>query len=388
MKGEKILLCASLAVFTISNSACAYYNVINLGTLGGNYYSGACSVNNNGRIVGNADRDDSGVSYACFFDSAGDANNNIDLGTLSGVYSSACSINDKGQIVGRSNISSGFFDERACLFDPTGGGANKDLGTLGGNTSRALSINKDGWIVGSADNGSGYWRACLFDSTGDANKNIDLGTLGSSLSKAYSINDLGQIVGYAEGYAANPTHGRACLFDPKGNQLNIDLGTLGGDNSEAMSINNYGLIVGSADRGGLGGRHACLFDLSGDANNIDLGSLGDEDDLNYSIAYSINDSNQIVGYVEESPENWRACLFDPTGNGNNIDLNTLIDPSSGWILQVAYDINNDGWIVGQGAYNGQCRAFLLVIPEPGTIVLLAFGGLAVLSRNKNEMKKK
>ena len=32
------------------------------------------------------------------------------------------------------------------------------------------------------------------------------------------------------------------------------------------------------------------------------------------------------------------------------DLNTLIDPSSGWMLEEATGINDNGWIVGYG-YN-------------------------------------
>ena len=56
------------------------------------------------------------------------------------------------------------------------------------------------------------------------------------------------------------------------------------------------------------------------------------------------------------------------------DLNTLIDPSSGWMLEEATGINDNGWIVGYG-YNsatGRYDAVLLTpIPEPSAFALLA-----------------
>jgi probable HAF family extracellular repeat protein len=63
-----------------------------------------------------------------------------------------------------------------------------------------------------------------------------------------------------------------------------------------------------------------------------------------------------------------------------IDLNTLIDPASGWTLQYASAINDVGQIVGYGLNpSGQQDAFLLdPVPEPGTMPLLALGGLSLL----------
>ena len=42
-----------------------------------------------------------------------------------------------------------------------------------------------------------------------------------------------------------------------------------------------------------------------------------------------------------------------------IDLNTMIDDQSGWVLQAAYAINDNGVIVGEGKLNGTPRAFRL-----------------------------
>src|SRR5205814_10064593 len=46
--------------------------------------------------------------------------------------------------------------------------------------------------------------------------------------------------------------------------------------------------------------------------------------------------------------------------GQPTDLNRAIPARSGWILERALDINDDGWIVGYGTLNGNRRSFMLV----------------------------
>ena len=98
------------------------------------------------------------------------------------------------------------------------------------------------------------------------------------------------------------------------------------------------------------------------------------------MACSINDHGQVVGCHNpaDSAHGHHAVLFDITGNGDNIDLNTVIDPSySGPYLAFAFDINNDGWIIGAAGEGDNTRGFLLTpIPEPCSICLLVLGGLA------------
>lgn len=345
----------------------------------------------------------------------------IDLGTLGGTQSSALSINDKGQIVGYAYNSAGQY--RACLFDPTGGGANISLGVLNGNSnSAAISINNNGMIVGNSFDNAGISHACLFDSSGNG-ANIDLKSLSSLYPKsgALSINDSGVVVGYAldkygktcaaifdntgggankdlsihipykgyTGYAfsindagkvvgsAYLTHSmHACIFDETGGGNYIDLGKSDIYGSYAECINNNDQIVGYVLDSYVNGR-ACIFDPTGGGANIFLGALGGGD----SIANFINDNGQIVGWAATSNNvTLHACLFDPTGGGNNIDLNTLIDQSSGWTLQYAYCINDSGWIVGSGVYDGYERAFLLT-PEPATLLLFGLG-VSFLRRRK------
>ena len=375
---KRIFFCTSLIVFIISNSACAYYPVIDLGTLGGNA-SCAYSVNNNGQIVGYSYKSSAYGSYACLFDSTGGGANKSLGGGI------AYSINNSGQIVGFVEAGSSY---RAYLFDPTGGGANINLNPTG--YSYAYSINDNGWIAGSArdffsfDN---YYRACLFIPSGNVYNKINLQGFpdyfsgGNPSGYAHCINNDGQIIG--EAFKSDPRvfgggYYVACRFSMGDYAWLLD-------GEVAAYIADNGQIVGR--RGG----HAWLFNPDNGGTNIDLGILGG---YSYSRALSVNDNDQIVGYVYSSSGDSHACLFDSKGGGNNIDLNTLIDPSSGWTLTSANGINNNGWIVGTGIIGTPVgpfvneRAFLLVIPEPTTIALLAFGGLVVLSGRKNKMKEK
>jgi probable HAF family extracellular repeat protein len=368
MKNKRLFLCAILAVvLIINNFVCAYTNVIDLGTLGGSN-SVAYSINNNGQVIGTADNS-AGQSHTCLFDTTG-GGANIYMDTLYGsINGNVSSINKNGQKAGSAYDSSGNY--HAFLFDSTGGSNHIDLGTLGGSLSYAKFINNNGQIAGMARDDSEQWRVCLFDPTGNGN-NKDLGD-----GLAEGFNDNGQIVGGAGFFSGSDFYQHACIFDSSGNGNNIDLGSLDGRWSDAFSINNNGQVVGQANNAN-GIDSACLFDSTGGGGNVDLGSFGG--DYIYSIALCNNDKGQIAGSVYDSM-GFHACLFDSTGGGANIDLNSLIDPSNSWFLNVAYGINNNGWIVGAGRINGQTHAFLLEVPEPTTIILLTLGGLVLRKKH-------
>jgi len=275
--------------------------------------------------------------------------NVTDLGTLPGYESSrAWSINNKGQIVGEAFNSDPPYNNRAVLFDPNGDGNNIDLGTLGGENSWAASINNNGQIVGGADSNDPQQSSqpAIFDPNGGGN-NIGLGEKGP----ACSINDNGQIVGYV----GNVDDCYAVLFDPTGLGDNVDLGTLDGIlYSVAYSSNNSGQIVGYAFNDLFARDYrAVLFDPTGQGNNIDLGTLGGE--YEYSAAISINDYGQIVGRADTASGFAHATLFDPNGQGNNRDLGTVAE----YNFSVAASINNSGQIVGQaGVRDYEYRAVL------------------------------
>ncbi|MGA2796628.1 MAG: DUF3466 family protein [Thermoguttaceae bacterium] len=283
-----------------------------------------------------------------------------DLGN--GIRSRAYSINGSGQVVG--DYVSGVTNH-AYLWQY--GIGMQDLGTLGGTNSFGFGINDSGEVVGDAYPANNFnHHAFLKNYSGPMQ---DLGTLGGTDSTGYGINDRGEVVGWSHTTADANTH--AFLWQNDNGMQ--DLGTLGGINSFAMDINNIGLIVGSSVISD-GGFHAFLW--QNDSGMQDLGTLGGT--MTRSEANAVNYSGQVVGYCETSTLTDQHAFIWQKSIGMQ-DLNNLIAADSGWMLQIANDINDAGQIVGYGFNgNGDSHAFLLTpVPEPSIIVFLcsALAGL-------------
>ena len=326
-----------------------------------------------------------------------------------GGYSDAFAINERGQVAGAASDPKG--NGRAFLWSPRyrGAGGVRDLGTFGRWRSAAYSLDDDGQagvaaltrdlrpkgflsggaaipglpgfpysqpqgsdgrgaIVGSARRGTKTGdavasRAFLYSPRLRGQGEVkDLGTLGGPYSHAFAINAAGQIAGKADlaprpawathalGLPRTATH--AILWDtrlqgPGGAQ---DLGTLGGDTSRAHALDERGQVVGQAQTA-TGETHAFLW-----RNNAmqDLGTLPGGD---RSAANSIAPDGRIVGSATDAQGVARAVLWTP--EGQLLDLNAQLPAGSGWQLETARAINSHGEIVGQGAFHGRRRAFLL-----------------------------
>jgi probable HAF family extracellular repeat protein len=303
----------------------------------------------------------------------------LDLGTLpGGTNSYATGINNNGQVVGWSTTASGY--THAFLYS---GGAMTDLGTLpGGSSSEAYGINNNGQVVGWSYTSSGATHAFVY--SGGAMTN--LGTLaGCSSSAAYGINDNGQVVGSSSGGTTNAflysggqmtNLGHLPVSPP---QWPIFMPVIG---AAAYGINNNGQVVGCSYTGSMMSRNPYVAFLYSGGVWTDLGALPG---YSQSFASGINSNGQVVGYLYTmslfGSASYDAFLYS---GGTMVDLNTLIPANSGWDLEYASAINDNGQICGYGTNpSGQTDAFLLTpVPEPATWGLLLLGGVGFMLRKR------
>jgi probable HAF family extracellular repeat protein len=342
-------LAIALPVLTSANRAQAnaphVYEVIDLGTLGGNA-AFALDINDRGEVTGNSRTSTSTLPLNAFLWSGGVMNN---LGTLPGSnpFSRGYAINNNGVVVGESDNN----QPRAFKWDGT---ELTDLGTLGGATAVAHSVNNAGRIVGSSSNGQ---TSRPFLHVGG--QMYDLGTVAGGLDtpgRAWDINSRGEVVGWSRvaGSTSQATYWRT---SPRGSVASVvNLGSLGDGErfSQAFAISDRGWIAGESIV--IGSTYRAVLWRNGEIE--DLGSMG----ANHSRANDVNNRGEVVGHVGQFHNfpsfNGRAFVWQ---DGQMTDLNDLIAPDSGWVLRSAEGINNRGDIVGFGTYNGETRAFLLTV---------------------------
>lgn len=313
--------------------AAELYSVGDLGSLGNPRGSGASALNGAGDAVGYAFVAGSSYVHATL----NRRGTLIDLGTLGGTQSLARAVNASGDIVGWA-FAAGATDQRAVLWR---GGVATDLGTFGGPVADAHDVNDLGVVVGSSFDARGYERAFRWDG-----QLHDLGTLGGSQARAYAINDWGDIVGMAAPASNDRFH---AFFGKAGSPL-YDLGTLGGKTSHAYDVNERGHVCGwSQVAWSPTASHGFFW---ADGVMKDIGTAGGD----YSAGFAINDRDEIVGMTSRPDGQYVAFLWK---SGALVDLNTLLPAGTGWVLTRAWDIDEQGVIVGEGVLNGESRAFVL-----------------------------
>ena len=327
-----------------SASAQDRYKIVSLPTPAG-YNSAALGLNDNGNVVGYSFQGD---NYQAFLYSQG-SGSSTDVGSLGGQMNAACAINGLDQVAGYSEDSNGNLN--AFIYTKDGG--IKALGALdGGVSSEAFGLNNSGQTVGDSQNATDDHRPVLFDNGAVKDLNVSVAQNSNGFRTAYAINDAGQVAGRTD---TDQGAIHAFLLASPGGDLK-DIGTLGGSNSEALAINKSGEVVGDAETGN-GTPHAFLYRKG---STRDLGALPGFDTASY--ARSINDQGEVVG-ESDSADQKRAFVFS---NGQMLELDKLATNLAGagfTSLDVAYGINNRGWIVGYGTgTDGRTLAFLAV-PE-------------------------
>jgi probable HAF family extracellular repeat protein len=297
-----------------------------------------------------------------------------DLGVLPGDTGSvALAINAHGDVVGWSANSA---DTRAFVYTTAGGMVQLPSPSDRPRTV-ARDINDAGVVVGGANKGGTDLGHAVVWSNGTVE---DLGTLATGFySEAYGVNNLGQVVGYSytDGGAGMGVHG----FSRRPGEALLDI-TPDSDTGYASDVNDAGQVTGY--KTALGGYHAFrwaggtftdlgvlpgfahsfgsainasgqvagssasasgnterVFRSDSEATLTNLGGVGET-----NSAMGINASGSMVGVGRPTSGLKRAFLY--TDAGGLQDLNTLIDPSSGWFILNATDINDAGQIVGYG----------------------------------------
>ena len=286
------------------------------------------------------------------------------FGTLGGPGSTARAINIHGQVAGYADTSSVSGSARACLWDATGihnlnliaGPNGITAASLGWVLTTAYGINDHGQIVGrgvktgeTSTTDAYLWER---DAAGNvAVQRVNLGIPQSGDAETRGINNAGQVVGSVPYVVSGLTWPYASLWqrDLNGIGYNVPLGLLGGPASQAYSINNYGEVVGYALL--ANGRPNAFYwsDVNGNGVSdsgemVSLGTLGGL----HSVAFTINDAGQVVGWAFDAAGAYRAFVWDAV-NGMR-DLNALSNVGSTWLLKEARAIDNPGRIVGNGSF--------------------------------------
>jgi probable HAF family extracellular repeat protein len=359
------------------------YTVIDLGTLGGQT-SAANGINRNTQVVGVADT--SAGSHAFRWDRHTGMTDLGSLGSPDTGLDFAFGINRSGQVVGQAaTIATYYYFQFGGLHPFSGGtvhgflwdGASGmlDLGTLGPGfvhdstgqylaSSVANAINDNGQVAGTtysyefAPSAVAQYNSAFLYQDGAMQA---LGVFaGGTQSWADGINSAGQVVGFSDGqdpggaflWTAGGTDG-----DPSNPQM-LNLGTLGGPSSGAGAINDSEHVVGASDPDLTSPQVAFLWTRS-----AGMRSLGFPPGKSWSDANAINNNDQVVGVAQTFDpdlgylQDLVATVWD-SAHGMR-DLNTLIPTGTGWVLQEAKGINDNGEIVGTGTLNGVQRGFLL-----------------------------
>lgn len=299
----------------------------------------------------------------------------FNLGAPLGGNTEPVGINDLGWISGGSNLTNNLTVQAELWV-----GMPLALGTLGGPNSNVAWPNHStrGEIVGIAETaevnplGEAWscsaffptvtYQVCLGFAWQDGVMSA-LPTLGGYNGYAAGVNNKGQVVGWAEDTVHDPTCAlpqvlqfEAVIWGPKLNEL-TKLSPLAPDpDSAATAINDNGQIVGisglcSVAVGGASAEHALIWN-----NGVptDLGNIGGGA---WNTPVAINNHGQVVGFAntsgdENAPLNPTAFIWTKTSGMQPIE------PVSGDTNDIAFDINENGEVVGQSYGANDVRAFL------------------------------
>ena len=291
-----------------------------------------------------------------------------DLGSLGGGVTNARAINASGEVTGDSTLTESGDVFHAFLWS---NGKMTDLGTLGGPDSRGRAINDSGEVVGMATDSAEDIDAALW--TPNSATATELGG-----ANVVGINDSGEIVGGIAGVSAGPVGDRTSLPVPPGFITCSPAG-----------INNNGQVLGNCEvTNVLNDWHGVVWTNGTPTVLPTLGGTVATSATTLPLAKAINNNGQVVGTAVTSTgaldgfvwSNGKITDLGPTfapaaindhgvivggqfidSGGTLHNLNNLIPAGSGYQIQSATGINDNGQIVANAhdTATGQLHALLL-----------------------------
>lgn len=270
-------------------------------------------------------------------------------------YSYVHAINERGQAVGWSFTCCDNIPHPVLLSNAQ----VTQLDINGGRLRDAYDINDAGHIAGQFMNDAGQLHAVVYDGSSYR----DLGTTGAAMSTAAFINDHGQVVGISSPFE-NATHS---FFYSDGMMTDISL-LSGYPNTSAYGLNDVGQMIGRFSPPSSDRQESGFLYYRGGFTELTPGT--------YSTPTAINNQGQIVGGLGNE-------LGDPFiwKDGKYAHLNELVDPTSGYVLQVAADVNDKGqiltWACGKQDASACDVLVLTPVPESPAWLMMA-GGMSLL----------
>lgn len=274
-------------------------------------------------------------------------------------------INDSGEFVGEyfdsGMVSRGFYSN---------GSVDSSIDRPGDNWGEAWGINNLTNIAGAGEQSNTHYSGYLYD--GSSFNNIDYPA--SDFTDVFGINDSNKIVG---GFGSSGSY-QAFIYDYSQdiyNFLNYSAATSG---LVAFGINNNDSVVGSY-QDSTGTTRGYMFDGQ-NYHTIDFPNA------TWTEAYGINDHNQIVGNYEDSTGLIRGYYYD-----FNSAFFMSFDAAPGSLTTTAYDISNNGIIVG-GFTDGSMDVHgftATVVPVPPAVIFFVSGllGLTGVARRTSRKGK-
>jgi Beta-propeller repeat/PEP-CTERM motif len=244
--------------------------------------------------------------------------------------------------------------------------------------------------------GNLLWNELIGTSSGSYSYSVATDTSGNAYISGDTYGSLGGInAGGKDTYLAK--------YDTEGNLLwTQQLGTSGKDYSRSVAVDAFGnAYISGSTEGNLGGVNAGDFDAflakyDPEGNLLWTQQLGTgREDYSRSIAVDVFGNAYISGSTEGSLGGINAGSFDVflakydmTGNllwteqygtSASDESNSVTVDALGNVLISGY---TNGSLYGINAGNSDAFLIKFAVPEPGTLCLLAIGGIALVRRRK------